>query len=813
MALVAGAASCGSDANQADASLIAEGPVARSERPIDAEAQLFLAAELALPARKGVGGPGTGFPDEVSLAMRSDVTAIGDAVVRSFLLESGVGVDPAYSPWTARVATTNEIEDRNQNGTTRDEVMDMMRERYAFRANAALPNGIAPGFLFPSSLTGRLSGRPKARDDAAGLRLGDAAATRREFTIGQLAMTMLASLRRATALLADGRGDLYGATPEEGMRGLLLLEQAVAAERTVLEALAWDGARLTKVDDPAKYDPATGPRVFPARLAVDLEGAAREPRFYVIDRASSLVDQARFLRASAELAWLADPQQTHPRLARLFRGDPFGEPPAPRATDHLAGHAMSQGPSATVTWEKEIAGLLAFSCSGGACHDPGRQASFRISSYDEVLAGGRSQATNPMVVKGDANASLLWQIVALDQPPVSRRMPDGGPYWSQREIQLLADWINGGALLRDDSIPDVVPAPGLDGMRVVIRNLAALHVDPKTGLCVDRADLDAATSAEGRGQRVFADSLGELLAALAVAVEARPDLTEFRPFLATQAELALRYLVADGSVYESFDVAASRPSNVHAELGATAALCAGLFDAGRVLGNAALTEGAQKIAQRLVDAFTILDEPRFYPGSPAASLTPESFGRILAALRSWRHAGSTDAGRHWRRVWERYASLLVLAEWGSSGETFGDGDADSDRDGIPEVGSGGLPPLFAPLLENNPMRRGIGLPERALHYSRDVLPILLVHCSECHSGAAQLGEFRLDSYGDLFRGGQWRAQTTSIVPFDAEASFFYRKAVDRPPAFGSEMPEARPPLSRSSKELIRRWIAAGAVRD
>ncbi|HMQ22103.1 MAG TPA: hypothetical protein PKE00_06410, partial [Planctomycetota bacterium] len=96
---------------------------------------------------------------------------------------------------------------------------------------------------------------------------------------------------------------------------------------------------------------------------------------------------------------------------------------------------------------------------------------------------------------------------------------------------------------------------------------------------------------------------------------------------------------------------------------------------------------------------------------------------------------------------------------------------------------------------------------------RDVLPILLVHCSECHSGAAQLGQFRLDSYGDLFRGGQWRAQTTSIVPFDAEASFFYRKAVDRPPAFGSEMPEARPPLSRSSKELIRRWIAAGAVRD
>lgn len=801
---------CNPDTNQGVASVTVDAPPSRTDAPLDAEGQLYLAAELLLPSRKLIGGPGTGWPDEVSLETRAEATAIGDGVVRHLLLESGVGVDPAFSPWTARVATTNAIEDTNQNGTTRDEVMAMQRARYSFRANAAVPDGTAPGFLFPRELSGRLRGTVTGRNDAASLRLVDAPATGRQFTIGQIAMTMLSSLRSATTLLAAGRGDLYGATSENGMRGLLLLEQAVAAERCVIESLAWDGARLTSIADPAKYDPAIEPRVLPARLAHDLE-AGGAPRYYVVDRGSNLIDQARFLRASAELAWLADPQQNHPRLARLFRGDPFGDPPQPSAASKKSGDGSL--PQDTISWDKHIAGLLAFSCSGGQCHDPGQKNQFRVGTYEDVLKGGQNQATNPVVVKGDAASSLLWQIVALDRPPVSKRMPDGGPYMSPQEIQLIADWIDGGAVEKDDSIPDIPPAPGLDGLRVVLANLKAMHVDPKTGLCVDRSGLDAITG-EGRGHVAFADSTGELLSALAAAVEARPDSTEFRPFLASQAELAVQYLLfGNGSVYESHDLVAGKPSNIHADLSATASLAAGLFDAGRVLGSKVLVEAANQIAERLLSGFSIQSLPRDYPGSQAASMTPVTAARLLAALRLWRDAGVATGGEVWSLVWRRASKQLVLAEWPESGETFGDGNPDSDDDGIPEVGTSGLPPLFAPLLQNEALRRGIGIPERRLHYSRDVLPILLVHCSECHSGAAKLGEFRLDEFDDLWRGGEWRNETTSIVPFDAESSFFYRKAVDRPPAFGGEMPEARPPLSPHAKRLIKRWIDAGAVRD
>ena len=50
-----------------------------------------------------------------------------------------------------------------------------------------------------------------------------------------------------------------------------------------------------------------------------------------------------------------------------------------------------------------------------------------------------------------------------------------------------------------------------------------------------------------------------------------------------------------------------------------------------------------------------------------------------------------------------------------------------------------------------------------------------------------------------------------VVPFDPENSFLYRKLVDRFPAFGEQMPLAKPPLADHGKALVRQWILEGAT--
>ena len=67
---------------------------------------------------------------------------------------------------------------------------------------------------------------------------------------------MHARIIAAAALLAQSRGSLAGATPEDGMRGLLWMQQAVAMEETLLQDLFFDGAAMGRVRDPGQYDPS-----------------------------------------------------------------------------------------------------------------------------------------------------------------------------------------------------------------------------------------------------------------------------------------------------------------------------------------------------------------------------------------------------------------------------------------------------------------------------------------------------------------------------------------------------------------------------
>lgn len=94
-------------------------------------------------------------------------------------------------------------------------------------------------------------------------------------------------------------------------------------------------------------------------------------------------------------------------------------------------------------------------------------------------------------------------------------------------------------------------------------------------------------------------------------------------------------------------------------------------------------------------------------------------------------------------------------------------------------------------------------------WSKDVLPILRANCFACHQEAKQQGGYRMTEFASLLRGGE--SGDAAIVPGNPDASHLIAEIT---PVDGkAEMPKNLPPLKSSEIEIIRRWIAAGAIQD
>ncbi|MBP6783456.1 MAG: hypothetical protein KA152_06670, partial [Verrucomicrobiales bacterium] len=60
----------------------------------------------------------------------------------------------------------------------------------------------------------------------------------------------------------------------------------------------------------------------------------------------------------------------------------------------------------------------------------------------------------------------------------------------------------------------------------------------------------------------------------------------------------------------------------------------------------------------------------------------------------------------------------------------------------------------------------------AVDFEREIEPIFVEHCADCHGAETQKGQFRLDRLANLLRGGN--SGEAAIVPGDAEGSFLYK---------------------------------------
>lgn len=93
----------------------------------------------------------------------------------------------------------------------------------------------------------------------------------------------------------------------------------------------------------------------------------------------------------------------------------------------------------------------------------------------------------------------------------------------------------------------------------------------------------------------------------------------------------------------------------------------------------------------------------------------------------------------------------------------------------------------------------------AVDFVRDIKPILVEHCYECHGPGEERGGLSLARHALALAGGD---SAPAYVPGSADASLLVARVTgSRPPA----MPLDRAPLSDAERTLLRAWIDQGAV--
>jgi hypothetical protein len=101
---------------------------------------------------------------------------------------------------------------------------------------------------------------------------------------------------------------------------------------------------------------------------------------------------------------------------------------------------------------------------------------------------------------------------------------------------------------------------------------------------------------------------------------------------------------------------------------------------------------------------------------------------------------------------------------------------------------------------------GLASAVAGVDYAKDVQPIFARHCYECHGAEKQKGKLRLDERLSALRKGD----DAVIVPGKPDQSELYRRIL-LPKGDEDVMPNRGELLSRTETDLVRDWIAQGAV--
>jgi hypothetical protein len=325
---------------------------------------------------------------------------------------------------------------------------------------------------------------------------------------------------------------------------------------------------------------------------------------------------------------------------------------------------------------------------------------------------------------------------------------------------------------------------------------------------------------DGPGDQILADP-ALALAALAMALEVvdEPDL---RATLESHGRFVAQNLVdLDGAVRRGFTKGVGLDGSFP-ELELQATVIHGLFEAWRMTRLQVLHDAAVRAGRFLLEQF--FDGGRDLPRSGLVgdhlTYTPRSVGMVLAALRLLNDEGGMtqpplDAGdAHDRLAAKLFRGPMVLSEWDENGEVLGDGDPDTNKNGIKEVALAGgkfgfgVAPVLASRVVAGP--DPLPLPPGPVSWSQQVQPMLRLACGQCHLNGARLGEYSLETHQSAFLPGESRWAGAMIAPGAPAASLLFQKVDRRNPPVGVQMPQALPPLNSRARALLEQWIEQGA---
>ena len=108
---------------------------------------------------------------------------------------------------------------------------------------------------------------------------------------------------------------------------------------------------------------------------------------------------------------------------------------------------------AQVDYATQVQPIFTRSCEGGFCHIDMDTSGIDLSTYTASISSEGLQYAGRSIRPGDAENSPLWLKLAFPDPEFGARMPRLADPLSQQEIDLLAAWINEGAL---EAIPSSI---------------------------------------------------------------------------------------------------------------------------------------------------------------------------------------------------------------------------------------------------------------------------------------------------------------------------------------------------------------------
>jgi cytochrome c/WD40 domain-containing protein len=140
----------------------------------------------------------------------------------------------------------------------------------------------------------------------------------------------------------------------------------------------------------------------------------------------------------------------------------------------LCGSAFAADPPAApkVNYQDHILPLFRNSCLN--CHNPDKKkGGLDISSFSATMAGSDSQK---VIVPGDPDGSVLYRLVTHADEP---KMPQKADKLPQKDLDLIKQWIAGGALENSGSIASVKPKVDLGVVTATIGRPAGPPPMPK----------------------------------------------------------------------------------------------------------------------------------------------------------------------------------------------------------------------------------------------------------------------------------------------------------------------------------------------